>query len=958
MKSKKILLGALAISSIASTVALTSCGNTKIHNVKDYDLGLVSEPINSLNYIKFSSVNKILPSLVESPLKSGPSENIKRILSLPELPMGVYQNNNMPIAEYFNNVSASDPQTGTYYPLDQFGTAAGVLSTDSSIYRPVNLVVNNNKVQSMSISLNEGNSKWSNGDEVTADDFIDAVHYILDLTTGSQRLTGMLQRKFDNAQNLVDIQQEYIKEFGITYTNPFQYPSLIQVNGVWMYDGFNPNYKLFPSQIDKIVKSQKFANVKKDDAWKKQIQAKEAEILKRLEYAVRNLGIYSGRLYWNYSNKDILSSIPYSPDFDPNADETIVMLPNPDYMYGKHSMEELANIPQRVATRVKKYLFTDRRQKFSSSFDELLRRSRKLKNKVSVKYSEANKAEYNAAVNAAYNKEDTINNDFVKKFDSRVYRFTRQLAFNEYSIRVEYSPSEPTSLSNAVQDLQSHLIPINRKFVEINGGITEFGLNKNKFLTNGPFNLDEVVLGPQGFVTLLKNPHYYSSDKTLSNKIKILFSSDPNINSALYADKYIAATKIPAIQQLLYWTDINYRKHMKKASGFGTIALAFNLDQERYEKASQNERYIYDENLRCAIYYAIDRNEMLNIVGWNSSYPVITWTAFGQGASSFGDPIELAFDHDYMYPNVSDKVKKPIPIENYTHIDHLSKNYNFEHVDRTDKAHHLDIAREYLEKFKKAHPEAKSVKLRYISNSSDEQQNAGLALQDFMTKAFGGYVDIEIKSLPENVYEDFRTKGQFDLLYRNFDAFGTDAYSYVKVFFRTDGIDTKNAKETGFRNNPSGSWTYADYFAQLGYKMGKDGKVTNDNLAADSPAETTRKRLMIKQKVWDKIVELVFKKPNETNNDFTNRYTSFFTNQFTPEELKENWTEQSAFAIIAGLEKVVRDGAPVVPLMEVDTYWEISRVNGAENLYTYSLQFAYDIANPPKPYLPTEIKED
>ncbi|MGV2392572.1 UNVERIFIED_CONTAM: hypothetical protein O8I53_06170 [Campylobacter lari] len=155
-----------------------------------------------------------------------------------------------------------------------------------------------------------------------------------------------------------------------------------------------------------------------------------------------------------------------------------------------------------------------------------------------------------------------------------------------------------------------------------------------------------------------------------------------------------------------------------------------------------------------------------------------------------------------MKTKVSEKL---FPVQNYSHIDHLSKNYNFEHVDRTDKTFDLEVARAYIDLFKKAHPEVKKVELKYISNSSEEQQHAGIALQDFMAKAFNGYVDIEIKSLPENVYEDFRTKGQYDLLYKNFDSFGTDAYSYVRVFFKTDEIDTKNQKTTGFRNNPAGS---------------------------------------------------------------------------------------------------------------------------------------------------------
>nr|WP_307927822.1 hypothetical protein [Mycoplasmopsis bovis] len=249
----------------------------------------------------------------------------------------------------------------------------------------------------------------------------------------------------------------------------------------------------------------------------------------------------------------------------------------------------------------------------------------------------------------------------------------------------------------------------------------------------------------------------------------------------------------------------------------------------------------------------------------------------------------------------------------------MSKSYKFEHVDRTDKAFQLKIANQYMDAFKKKHPGLKKITLKYISNSTDEHQNAGIALQDFMTKAFGGFLEIEIKSLPENVYEDFRTKGEFDLLYRNFDAFGSDAYSYVKVFFRTDGIDSENAKQTGFRNNPSGSWTYEKYFKELGYKLDENGKVTISD-ERKKEVEKIKFRLGLAnsaEKVWNKIVELSLRKEtykdeqgkiqHESLSQFNDRVTSFFTNQFTDEEIKQGWTEQSAFAIIAGLEKIVRE---------------------------------------------------
>ncbi|ADK69625.1 ABC transporter substrate-binding protein [Mycoplasma mycoides subsp. mycoides] len=975
-----IIFGGISAAVLASSIPLIVASTRSKKEVRNYDLGLVAEPINSLNYIKFASVSKVLPSLVEAPLKSGPSENLKRILSIPEIPMGAYTNDIKltdsdiekgitSIDKYYKTKEPSANLTSRFYALDGFGNTTGTLSADKSTYHPASILLSNNKVQSANILLNNGQSRWSNNDEVVADDYVDALHYILDLSTGSQRLTNILQRKFANAQTVVDLQNEYIRKFGVTYNNPFQYPKIKEINGKYLYDVFNEEYKknFYASQIDHILKnSSKYKNRTISDKEKQELIKEEKQVLDKLQNAIKKLGLYSGRLYWNYSNREILSSIPYSPDFDPNADETIIMLPNLEYLNPNLSSEQRKNTLQRKAVKIKKYLFSDPRQKFGKEFEKLLQQSRELKGHINTTYSENNLENYNKEVNKAYKNPDTLSNEFIDSFDAKKYRWHRELALDEYSLRVEYAASEPTSISNVIQDMLSTLFPINRKFVELNGGINDFGLTKERFLTTGAFNLDDAVLGPQGYLLLSKNPNYYSAPKTISNKIKIFFSSNPNINAALYDDKYIAATRIPAISQLPYWTNQEYRKYMKKSAGFGTIALAFNLDQERYDNLDKNSdsRYIYDSDLRNAIYYAINRDEMLNIVGWNSSYPVITWTAFGQGSSSFGDAIEIAFDHDEMYTKVDDK--KAIPVQNYKHIDHLSKSYNFEHVDRTDKGFDLNIANKYLDLFKQKHPNVKSLTLKYISNSTDEQQNAGIALQDFMRKAFNGFINIEIKSLPENVYEYARTKGEFDLLYRNFDAFGSDAYSYVRVFFRTDGIDSKNAKTTGFRNNPSGSFTYEKYFSEIGYKLDESGKVVIDQ-KHKTEAEKLRTRLRINEKLWNKILELSFRKTKykdknvikeESLSEYTERVNAFFTNQYTSKEInEEKWTEQSSFGIIGALEKIIRDAAPVVPLMEVDTYWEISRVNGSDNLFTYSLQFAYDTAFPPSPKLPTDIKE-
>lgn len=385
---------------------------------------------------------------------------------------------------------------------------------------------------------------------------------------------------------------------------------------------------------------------------------------------------------------------------------------------------------------------------------------------------------------------------------------------------------------------------------------------------------------------------------------------------------------------------------MHKSSGFGTIALGLNLDKE-----TNKNKYLFDNNLRNAIYYAINRNDMLKIVGWNSSFPVNTWTAFGQSSSSFGDATELGFDHDTMLTKVDDKLE--LTIQNYKHIDHMAKQFKFEHVDRTDLTYQPEIANKYLDLFKKANPNLKSITLRYIHNSTDEQLNAGIGIKDALKKAFGDYIDLEIKGLPENVYEDARTRGQFDIIYRNFDTFGSDSYSYVRVFFKPDEIKTKEQKSTGFRNNPAGSWTYKDYFNALGVH-----RDSLDEIIYDNPSEIIKlmDRLRLDKNILEKIIDLSLMKKDESVSQYTERYSAFFSGQFTEKEIQQQFSERKIVATIASLEKIIRDAAPVIPLMEVDTYWEISRVGGVNSLYKYSLQYAYDVNNPPIKTLPTKIE--
>ncbi|MFL1058750.1 hypothetical protein ACJONP_05685, partial [Mycoplasmopsis synoviae] len=66
-------------------------------------------------------------------------------------------------------------------------------------------------------------------------------------------------------------------------------------------------------------------------------------------------------------------------------------------------------------------------------------------------------------------------------------------------------------------------------------------------LTNGPFLIDSLILGSQGSLTLTKNQSYFNVNRTISNKIKIYFNDERNLESAMFSDGYIAFAKIPSV---------------------------------------------------------------------------------------------------------------------------------------------------------------------------------------------------------------------------------------------------------------------------------------------------------------------------------------------------------------------------------------------------------------------------
>ncbi|TCG11008.1 ABC transporter substrate-binding protein [Mycoplasma marinum] len=488
--------------------------------------------------------------------------------------------------------------------------------------------------------------------------------------------------------------------------------------------------------------------------------------------------------------------------------------------------------------------------------------------------------------------------------------------------------------------LKSDFLPINKKFIDDHGGIRHFGDSIKNFIWNGPFDIDSLILGQQGSLTLKKSNKYFDEKNVIPNSIKLYFQEDEVVKGALFDDGKISYTKVPSIYQMKFWSDPNKRRYMHKNAGFGTIALSLNLD-----KNTNGDSPLQDENLRKAISYGINREKILKYAGWQSSFPVVTWTGFGNAKDTKSRHIE---SHWGIYKNTKKQWDgevyktengKTFPIQNINWFEHEIKSHSFENSNRKDSGFDPETAKYFLEKYKKSHPNKERVTLRYVDSGTPESRKVFIGLQNFLKEQFGDYLKLEEKTLPQNVFVQYQTTGNYDIIYGNFDKYGTELSSYIKRFVLPDGIDKKAFKTTGFRENPAGSWTYTDF--KIKRQKANTWKILQS-------------QLKIPQDVWDKMNELIpdkIPKKQEEKQKIMDKFEGFFIDRDGKNE--DSFIVKTA----AGFEKLIRESTPIIPLMEVDNYWSISRLMGNNSMQTLTLKFAYDVNNKPRPNLPGLEKE-
>lgn len=818
------------VAPLATAVSCSDRINTQ------YDFGLASKAINSLNYVRLKDTSQIIPSMVEGIIKLGTANKI------------VQSNLTFPKMEYRVAVgSDTDAQLSTrFYDMkDNSGILPGtsISSVDGNPLVALYSSDSSNSATAMGIQLGSKH-KWSNGDQVSSQDYIDTIKYILDINTGSQFIIDVQESGIRNATKIVDAQKAYINEFKVPYQDPFGYDG-------WESQNSNAN-------------------------------GTDEAAVKRIKEAALSLGIFTARDY------KLLEAGTRQ---------------NPDAFDGK-------------------------------GIDDFLR---------PISW-------YGSDQSTGAGEDYTVN----------------QIVDDAHLLFLQFEDSQPQGYGDIMNQLISKnwFLPINRKFVESTGGIQKFGVDKEHFLWNSAFYPEELFLGPSGYIALKKDPLYYNSARTISNGVKIYFQSDPMVLASMFEDGYISQVQIPATHQLKFWSDLTKRPYMKKQSGFGTQALALNLDKQKGNVALQ------DANLRKAIAYAMDRNALTKVANEEASFPVTTWTAFGNIHDAFGIPIETVFDGKTFVPfeGALDKGGKQanIPIQSYSYTDHNAKSNQFEQVDRTDIGFNTEYAKHFLEEYKKAHPGQTSVSLNYVYDGSNSiNKNIGIYIQSQLKAIFGGFINIEIKGLPSNVFESAKDAGDFDLIFYNFDSYGTSTDSYIKRFFLPDQIETQNQKNTGFKENPSGGFTYGDWFKEISADPQKEADIKK-RLGFDK--KTSLRGIDGKAHdfdVWEKLKSLSDQKGEDVE-VYRQRLQNFFKTgiELSDKEMKTYdsskwdgknlnldpaWQQVRVISeVVAAFEKVIHEAMPVISLMEVDTYWTASTIAGVDSLGSFQLQTAYDINNKPE----------
>lgn len=133
LKIRNIIAALGLVPAFATPSLLISCSNSK-QIATNYDFGLASAPLNSLNYIRFKDTTKVVSSMVEGLIKTGTSNKIiQSTFTFPKMDLHI-------VDEDIPGDSSSGTPSAIFYALmDNYGYLPGT-SISSVEGNPITLL--------------------------------------------------------------------------------------------------------------------------------------------------------------------------------------------------------------------------------------------------------------------------------------------------------------------------------------------------------------------------------------------------------------------------------------------------------------------------------------------------------------------------------------------------------------------------------------------------------------------------------------------------------------------------------------------------------------------------------------------------------------------------------------------------------------------------------------------------
>ena len=492
-----------------------------------------------------------------------------------------------------------------------------------------------------------------------------------------------------------------------------------------------------------------------------------------------------------------------------------------------------------------------------------------------------------------------------------------------------------------------HFFPSNKKFIDSVGGINKYGLDKETIIGNGTHKVDNIIFGNLGFAYLTPDSNYWDYKNMLTGNVKLIFNQEPYALDALFQDNKIAKTRVTRKTLEVFYNSKKYRPYLRKLTGYGTFGFTLNISQT-------GGKPLDDPDLRRALYYIMNRNQARKIANWDSTYPVTTFTAFKQtgGLTSYRAAIEIYQDSEVVNTEApAASGGKNIPLRTVTYLEQSTKSNELESLPKKDKSFLPKVAKFYLDRYKKNHANQNNVKLTFLYDTSAvHTERMYILLDSLVRKYFGDYIILEPKGVPSNFYLSLKTTGKFDITPETVEpASGSGLLSYFKYFFWTDELSNEigEKKLSGYKINISGGFTFKNWFDSLSSTQEQD----------------IRQRLNISESVWE-YIKFMTRPIRSTNPEYDEGYLGkglvnwkrrireIEAIQLNKEKLDtyleindqvKNFVinyESVKIELTAAFEKILRETVPVIPIMEVDTFWIAVKLY-AEQAYNTVLAFVF-----------------